>query len=516
MSDAKIFPGVERDVAVAEQAAPLRVADALTISPGVERYVAAAGQAARRRAADIAAIRKCRFDTIAVNGLYTVAEALDFNQGSVIEPIFMSTSQAYRDSDEMEAALSYQIPTWCYSRIANPSLYYLENVLALLEGYGFDGETSCCATSSGMAAIASATEPFIAIDPKAPHRPMNFVSMCQVYGGTFQFFNVRRARDRNIECRWILDPTDLEEWDAKIDENTRFLYGEIPSNPCQAFIDVRAVTDLAHARGVPLIVDSTVATPALLRPLQHGADIVVQSVTKTLASSGFAIAGAVIARKGLTCRWGPDEMKDDFAMYLKRLPNRDYGPNLSPMNAILSLNDIRTLRSKMDLFSRNTMQVAGYLAQHRGIEQVDYLGLESHPLHELASRYLFLVDSEHDLEYGKPINRYGHLMSFRVKGGAKAARRMFDALQRIWRATDLGRVKSVATIPAISTHLQQGEESRAMADIPPNLVRLCVGAEHPDDIIADLDQALAAIDGKVAVSVPASFSVGGASRERCL
>jgi cystathionine beta-lyase/cystathionine gamma-synthase len=159
------------------------------------------------------------------------------------------------------------------------------------------------------------------------------------------------------------------------------------------------------------------------------------------------------------------------------------------------------------------MKVARFLAGHPAVESVQYLGLPDHPLHELASRYLFLVDAEHDREHGKPVNRYGHLMSFRVKGGAKAARAMFDALQRIWRATDLGRVKSVATIPAISTHQQQGEECREMADIPANMVRLCVGAEHPDDVIADLDQALAAIDGKVTVGVPAAFSVGGASRE---
>jgi hypothetical protein len=220
MSKPRLSPDVERHLAVAEPAAAPRAADIPGASSGVERYVAAAEQAARRRAADIATIRQCRFDTIAVHGLYTMGEALDFNQGSIIEPIFMSTSQAYRDADEMEAALSYQIPTWCYSRIANPSLYYLENVLALLEGYGFDGDTSCCATSSGMAAIASATEPFLALDSKAPRRPMNFVSMCQVYGGTFQLYSVRRAGERNIECRWIVDPTDLEEWQAKIDENT--------------------------------------------------------------------------------------------------------------------------------------------------------------------------------------------------------------------------------------------------------------------------------------------------------
>ena len=139
-----------------------------TTSPGVARYVAAAQEAARRRAEDLAAMRACRFDTIAVHGLYTVREAIENNQGSIIEPVYLSSSQAYRDSDEMEAALSYQIPTWCYSRIANPSLYYLEQTLALLEGYGLDGETSCCATSSGMAAIASATEPFLARRPEAP------------------------------------------------------------------------------------------------------------------------------------------------------------------------------------------------------------------------------------------------------------------------------------------------------------------------------------------------------------
>ena len=135
---------------------------------GIDKYLKAAEKMAENRKQEIAEIKKCRFDTIAVHGLYSVNEALNFNQGAIIEPIYMCSSQGYRDSDEMEAALSYQIPTWCYSRIANPSLYYFENTLALLEGYGFDGETTCCATSSGMAAIASATDPFLTIDPKKP------------------------------------------------------------------------------------------------------------------------------------------------------------------------------------------------------------------------------------------------------------------------------------------------------------------------------------------------------------
>jgi cystathionine beta-lyase/cystathionine gamma-synthase len=181
------------------------------------------------------------------------------------------------------------------------------------------------------------------------------------------------------------------------------------------------------------------------------------------------------------------------------------------MNAALALNDIRTLRARVDQQSRSTMTVARYLADHKHIEQVDYLGLESHPLHKLASRYLWLVDAEHDEQYGKPVNRYGHLMSFRVKGGAQAARDVFDAFSRIWRATDLGRIKSVATIPAISTHSQQGEEGRKLADIPANLIRLCVGAEHPSDIIADIEQALSVLDGNKVTFTAPEYSAGGAS-----
>jgi O-acetylhomoserine/O-acetylserine sulfhydrylase-like pyridoxal-dependent enzyme len=296
--------------------------------------------------------------------------------------------------------------------------------------------------------------------------------------------------ERGIECRWVLDSSNLDEWAAKIDKNTRFLYGELPSNPSLGFFDIQAVADLAHSHDLPLICDSTVATPALLRPICHGADIVVQSVTKTLCSSGFGVCGAVIARKNLTANIENDDLKRDFATYVKYLPNRDYGPNLHPMQAIMALNDMRTLRTKVDLMSRSAMRVAEFLERHAAVESVQYLGLPNHPLHELASRYLWLVDAEYDELYGKPVNRYGHLLSFCVRGGAEAARKMFDKLERIWRATDLGRIKSVATIPAISTHLQQGEQGRALAHIPPNLVRLCVGAEHPDDVIADLDRAL--------------------------
>ena len=480
----------------------------------MEHYLNAARRAVAWHREYRKQMSQCRFDTIAAHGVYSMQEALDFNQGSIIEPVYMATSQAYRDADEMEAALGYQIPTWCYSRIANPTMYYLEGVLALLEGYGSGLETSCIVTSSGMSAIQSAVDPFLVANPANPKKKMNFVASTQVYGGTFQQFSIRKDKERLIEWKKVINSTDLAEWESKIDAETRFLYGELPSNPGQAFFDIRKVADLAHKYGIPLIVDSTVATPALLRPLGHGADIVIQSVTKSLATSGFGIAGAVISRKNIVSSLDNPEMKADFAAYLKLLPNRDNGPNLSPMNAVLALNDIRTIRMRMDAMSKSTMKIAGFLNDHKHIERVEYLGLENHPLHELASRYLFLVDSEHDEQYGKPVNRYGHLMSFLIRGDAKMTREVFNAFTRIWRATDLGRIKSVATIPAISTHSQQGEEGRKLAGIPSNLIRLCVGVEHPDDIIKDLDKALAVLDGKkVFVSAP-EFSAGGASSAR--
>lgn len=340
-----------------------------------------------------------------------------------------------------------------------------------------------------MAAIMAATDPFLVKQKEGPEK-MNFVSGVQVYGGTFQQFSIRKMEERGIEVRWVLNPEDIEEWKTKIDENTRFCYVEAPSNPQQSFCDIKAVADLAHSWEIPFIVDATCATPALMRPIEHGADIVVHSMTKTITSSGFAIGGAMISRKPIVTKIKNDHplFKESFAEYVKFLPYRDNGPAASPVNALFAMNDLRTLRSRVDLVSRNCQEVAEFLSSHPRVYQVDYLGLPSFPLHKLAKRYMQLVDSEE--KQGDKVNLYGHLMSFRVDGPAANARKVFDNFQIIWRATDLGRIKSVATIPAISTHQQQGEEARNMADVPPQLIRLCVGGEDPADIIADLDQAL--------------------------
>lgn len=456
-------------------------------SEGVQQYIAKGQDILKAMAHHRATMRGKKFDTIAVHGLYGLETSLG-NQGSIIEPIYLSTAQHFENSDHMEAALAYLMPGWIYSRVANPTVGYLEETLALLEGYGFDGDVTACATSSGMSAVFMATNPFL---ERQGDRPINVVASAKCYGGTFMLFSERYANERGIDLRWVKNPLDLGEWADQIDDNTRFVFGEMPSNPGLAMFNIEALATLAHSHGIPLIVDSTVATPALMRPLCHGADIVVQSVSKAMTTSGFSIAGAVISRANIPSRVGPDEMRENFALYVKLLPFRDHGPGLSPFNALMIMNDLRTLRSKIDTMSNNALQVAQFLANQPQVEQVFYPGLPGTPEYDMAEKYMWLVDSEDD--YGAPINRFSHLMGFTIKEGTLATRKFFDQLQLIWRATDLGRIKTVATIPAISTHQQQGEDGRELADVPSNLVRLSVGAEHPSDIIADLEQALNAV-----------------------
>jgi len=453
------------------------------LSPGVRRYVDKANELSARRAEFRRGVRTLKFDTIAVHGAYGMEEAFGEGQGGVVEPIFLSTSQAYRDSDEMEAGLGYLIPTWCYSRIHNPTVFYLEETLALLESYGCRDDASALCTSSGMAAIKQAVEPLLA-KTREGHEEITFVSCAQVYGGSFQLFNVR-MRERGAIVRWVAEPWRMEEWEKLVDASTRFLYIEMPSNPQQACGDLAALAELAHRHGIPLVVDATVATPALMRPLAHGADIVVHSLTKSIGGGGHTIGGAIIAHRDLTSRHLADEAKHDYATWLKLWPFRDSGPCMNPFAAFLLLNDLRTLRIRMEWVSRNTEKVAEFLSHHRKVTHVDYLGLPGHQLHGLARRYMAMVDTSTPM--------FGHLMAFNIRGSHGDTRTFFDNLKRIYRATDLGRIKSVATIPAISTHKQQGEDARKLAGVPPTMVRLCVGGEHPDDVIADLDQALAKI-----------------------
>lgn len=460
---------------------------------GVRYWVNEGKQIAANRKRRIQRTKNWRFDTIATHGLYDLQQAIHLNNGSIIEPIYMTSAQAFHSYDEMEVALAYQMPSWTYSRIANPSTFFLEETVALLEAYGTGLETGCVACSSGMAAIRSAIEPFLIKDKTLP-KP-NFVSTSRVYGGTFQQFRERQMRDRGIEVRWVTDNLDMDEWVSKIDKGTRFLYGEIPSNPAVALFDIEKIAALAHSNGIPLIVDATCASPALLRPLEFGADIVVQSASKIMAASGFSIVGTVTAKRNIVSKVGPDEMKADFATWMKLVPYRDNGPALSPFNAVITLNDLRSLRSRAAQMSRSALKVAQFLEDHPKIASINYPGLKSHTQAEIADKYLTLVDSED--EDGNSENAYGYMMTFEVREKdplrPENTRVFYDNLDMIWRATDLGRVKTIATIPAISTHQQQGEEGRKLASILPNYIRLSIGIEHTDDIITELDHALSMI-----------------------
>ncbi|NQU67217.1 MAG: O-acetylhomoserine aminocarboxypropyltransferase/cysteine synthase [Candidatus Marinimicrobia bacterium] len=428
--------------------------------------------------------KKWKFDTVATHGLYDLQQAITQNNGSIMEPVYMSPAQAYTDSAEMEAALSYQMPTWCYSRIANPSTFFLEEVIALLETYGTGIEASGLSTSSGMSAIRTATDPFLVKDDSLP--PPNIVSCAKVYGGTFQQFWVRRHEEQGVEVRWIHDPFDLNEWEAAIDDGTRYVFGEFPSNPSLSIFDIEKVAELAHLKNAPLIVDSTCASPALTRPLAYGADIVVHSASKVISTSGTSISGLLVARKNLISKVGCNEMKADFATWAKLWPYRDNGPSLHPMGAILTLNDLRTLRMRIVQMSKSALTVSKFLQSHSKVSMVSYPGLESFKGRDLANKYLKLVDSDEPM--------FGYMLMVEIKESDSDSsintRKFFDGLDMIWRATDLGRVKTIATLNAISTHQQQGEEGRKLAGISPNAVRISIGIEDPQDIIADLDRAL--------------------------
>jgi O-acetylhomoserine/O-acetylserine sulfhydrylase-like pyridoxal-dependent enzyme len=458
----------------------------------VEEYYQAAKAILDQKNEMLSQIKKYKFDTIAVNGLYTIEEAINYNQGALIEPLYMGVAQAYQDSNEWEGAFRYKVPSWCYGRYANPTVWYLEQVLALLEAYQTGYDASCLVTASGMSAIKLATDAFLVKQKQGPE-DINFVSSIQLYGGTFQQFVVRQKQDRGIDVRFVEDQTDIQEWRDKIDENTRFLYTEAPSNPQLAFCDIEAIVNLAHEFEIPFIIDATCGTPALMRPIAYGADIVIHSLTKSIGASGLGMGGALISRKPIRTKLANDNpyFKESFAEYIKWLPFRDTGPAAAPMNSYMFLNDLRTLRPRMDMLSQSCQKIAEFLEQHPRVYQVDYLGLDSSPQYDLAKKYMKLVDS--DDGQGRELNRYGHLLGFRVDGPPENARKVFDSLKLIFRAGDLGRIKSMATLPALSTHLQPGEEFRSKADIPPQMIRLCVGAEDPADLIADLDQALNSI-----------------------
>ncbi|AJQ46478.1 bifunctional O-acetylhomoserine aminocarboxypropyltransferase/cysteine synthase [Pseudomonas putida] len=406
---------------------------------------------------------------------------------AVAVPIYQTTSFAFDDTQHGADLFDLKVAGNIYSRIMNPTNDVLEQRMAALEG-----GVGALAVASGMAAITYAIQ-------TVAEAGDNIVSVAKLYGGTYNLLAHTLPR-MGIQTRFAAHD-DIAALEALIDARTKAVFCESIGNPAGNIVDIAALAEAAHRHGVPLIVDNTVATPVLCRPFEHGADIVVHSLTKYIGGHGTSIGGIVIDAG--TFPWADN--KERFALlntpdpsyhgvtyteafgpaaFIGRcrvVPLRNMGAALSPFNAFLILQGLETLALRMERHTENALKVAHYLQAHEQVAWVKYAGLPDHPEHELAQRYTG----------GKPAS----ILSFGIKGGQAAGARFIDALQLVVRLVNIGDAKSLACHPASTTHRQLNDEELEKAGVPRDMVRLSIGIEHSDDIIADLAQALEASRG---------------------
>ena len=374
------------------------------------------------------------------------------HEGEQSEPIFATTSFVFASAQEAAARFSGEQPGNIYSRFTNPTVRVFEQRIAALEG----GERAV-ATSSGMSAILATC---LGLLKSGDH----IVSSNGIFGSTVILFNNFLGKF-GIETAYV-PLTDLAAWRAAIRPNTRVLFMETPANPLTEVADISALAALAHEHACLLVVDNTVCTSALQRPLELGADIVVVSATKYIDGQGRAIGGAVIGRE--------KEVGGDVYSAL-----RTTGPCLSPFHAWLFLKGLETLSVRMQAHCANALSLAQWLEQQPAVARVYYPGLTSHPQHELAKRQQ---------------RGFGGLLSFEVKGGRDAAWKVIDRTRLISITANLGDTKSTITHPATTTHGRLTPEARAAAGIKDNLVRVAVGLEHIEDLKTDLARGLAEVN----------------------
>ncbi|HEC20737.1 MAG TPA: O-succinylhomoserine sulfhydrylase [Gammaproteobacteria bacterium] len=385
-----------------------------------------------------------RLDTLAVR-----AGHVRTNEGEQGEAIFTTSSYVYESAAQAAARFSGEEPGNIYSRFTNPTVRTFEQRLAALEG----GER-CVATSSGMGAILTTC---LGLLQAGDH----IVSSRAIFGSTVVLFN-------NIIARFGVDTTyvpltDLAAWEAAIRPETKILFLETPSNPLTEIADIQALADLAHAHGCLLVVDNAFCSPALQRPLEFGADIIIHSATKYIDGQGRCIGGAIVGTED--CVGG-----DIYGVV------RTGGTNLSPFNAWVFLKGLETLRIRMEAHSRNALALAQWLEAQPAIARVNYPGLKSHPQFELAARQQ---------------SAGGGVLSFEVKGGQKAAWKLIDNTRLLSITANLGDTKSTITHPATTTHGRVDPAARAEAGVSDGLVRIAVGLEAIEDIQADLARGLA-------------------------
>jgi len=400
--------------------------------------------------------------------------------GARAVPVYRTTSYVFENTEHAQKLFGLEVAGNIYSRIMNPTVDVFEKRVAELEG-----GTAAVALSSGMAAIAFSILNIARAGDE-------IIAATDLYGGTFNLFAVSLPK-YGINVKFV-DPKDPENFRKAITPKTKALFAEVIGNPSLHILDVEAVANIAHDNSIPLIVDSTFATPVLSRPIEWGADIVVHSATKWIGGHGTAIGGVVVdsgkfdwnnekfpdfiepdtTYHGL--RYGIDVPGAAFATKLRVQLLRDFGPCLSPDNAFIFLQGLETLHLRMEKHIANTKAVAKYLQEHDAVEWVSYPGLENHPSYELTKKYF--------------PKGAGAIIVFGIKGGREAGRAIIDNVKLFSHVANVGDAKSLIIHPASTTHQQLSAEELKSAGVTEELIRLAVGLEAIEDITADLEQAI--------------------------
>jgi O-acetylhomoserine (thiol)-lyase len=406
----------------------------------------------------------------------------DPTTNAVAVPIYQTTSYSFRDTQHGADLFNLAEPGNIYSRIMNPTCDVLEQRMAAAEG----GAAALC-MASGMAAITASIQTLCRAGE-------NIVSVSQLYGGTYNLF-AHTLPQQDIQVR-MASGDDVDALEALIDEKTKAVFCESIGNPAGNIVDIAALATMAHRHGVPLVVDNTVATPYLCRPFEQGADIIIHSLTKYIGGHGTTIGGILVDSGTFVWKDNPrfpqfntpdpsyhgviyaDAFDAPFIGRARVVPLRNMGAALSPFNAFMILQGLETLALRMDRHVENALAVATYLQSHPQVAWVNYAGLTSDKYYQLAQK----------VTSGKPSS----IVSFGIVGGESAGAKFIDALQLIKRLVNIGDAKSLACHPASTTHRQLNEEEMHRAGVSADLVRLSVGIEHVEDIIADVDQALSA------------------------
>jgi O-acetylhomoserine/O-acetylserine sulfhydrylase-like pyridoxal-dependent enzyme len=388
--------------------------------------------------------KKYRFETLCLHAGHDV-----FETNSIVPPIYQSVAYPYESAEYAAKLYNYEIEGFTYGRIDNPTNKIFEDRIAALEL-----TEKGLLTSSGMAAE------FIACT-RLLEKGDDFIAPGNTYGGTNQLFTVTLPKF-GFNPKIVYNPENLENWSDAITEKTKFVFAETPSNPNLFIADIEALAKLTHENDIPLIVDNTIASPALQQPVKFGADIMVHSGTKYISGNSTCISGIIA---------GSAEYIDE----VRAIEYRNIGPAISPFNSWLLLLGVETLNLRMKKHSENALAVAEFLEDHSKVVSVNYPGLKSHPQHELAK---------------KQMSGFSALLSFVTKGELEDAKNVIDAFNLIIHAGHLGTSVSLATHPAFSTHQQLSQEERNAIGIPDTMIRLSVGIENLDDLIEDIDQAL--------------------------